>query len=64
MPENNECYLCKSDISNQSYFMRWTMEEKDIIGQLIEVCPECHHHYTYAPKDLLDKYKKRRGIKL
>ena len=60
MSENKECYLCESDISNASYFFRI---EKGMDSILVEVCPECHHHYRYAPKDMLEQYKKRRNIK-
>ena len=51
------CNWCDADVSKQSYFIR----DKNL--DLIEVCPECHHHYRYAPKDLLEIYKKRKGIK-
>ena len=55
------CNLCGDSINNQSYFMREKLEKG--IGQIIEVCPECHHFYTYAEKDILENYKKRRNIK-
>ena len=69
------CNWCGDKITNQSYFIRelldpvhkdaeyWMTGGKSIVGKLIEVCPECHHHCKYAPPDLLEKYKKRRGIK-
>ena len=50
------CNWCDADVSKQSYFIRVGVE-------LLEVCPECHHHHAYAPPDLLEKYKKRRDIK-
>ena len=57
------CNWCGDDITNQSYFIR--IPDLDVISKsyLIEVCPECHHHYRYAPPDLLELYKKRRNIK-
>lgn len=53
------CNLCDSDCSKASYFLRIGEE---LVGNLVEVCPECHHHYRYAPKDILEQYKKRKGI--
>ena len=59
------CNLCETKITNQSYFLRITeMTSKwGGKGKLVEVCPECHHMYRYAPKDMLESYKKRRNIK-
>ena len=54
---NMECYLC-GDESESSYFLRLNIDD------LAEVCPECHHFFVYADKDLLEKYKERRNIKL
>ena len=51
-----ECNLCGSDVSKQSYFLRVDIE-------LLEVCPECHHFYTYGTKEQLENYKKRRNVK-
>ena len=49
------CQLCKTEMTS-SYFLRVDIE-------LLEVCPECHHHYVYSPEDILEKYKERRNIK-
>ena len=54
------CNWCGDNITNQSYFIR---DGEGMNATLIEVCPECHHHKVYAPEDMLEKYKKRRGIK-
>ena len=54
------CNWCGDKITNQSYFIR---VNKGMAAMLIEVCPDCHHHHRYAPKDLLELYKKRRNIK-
>jgi len=54
-----ECYLCK-DESDKSYFLRL----KGFIGDLVEVCPECHHFFMYADDDLKQNYIKRRKIKI
>ena len=53
------CNWCSVVITNQSYFIR---DGEGMDAQLIEVCPECHHHKVYGPKDLLEKYKEWKGI--
>jgi len=52
----DRCGVC-GDKFTSSY---WLRTEASL---LIEACPECHHYYVYAPKDILEQYKKRRGIK-
>ena len=54
---DKECALCESDISSTSYFLR---VDKD----LLEVCPECHHFFTYGTEEQLENYKRRMNIKL
>ena len=53
----DKCAWCGADIKDHSYFIR-------VDNGLLEVCPECHHWHAYAPKDMLEVYKKRRNIKL
>ena len=53
MPDN--CHLCKVEMT-QSYFLR-------IDKDLVEVCPECHHYFTYGTEEQKQKYKERRNIK-
>ena len=54
-----KCYLCGVE-TDKSYFLRL----KGFIGDLVEVCPECHHFFVYADDDLKQHYIERRGIKL
>ena len=56
---SGHCYLCKDELT-KSYFLRIN----GLKGFIVEVCPECHHYYKYSEPDLLEHYKKRRGIKL
>ena len=57
---DKECHFCEADISKQSY---WLSINKGMARSIVEVCPECHHFYTYGTKEQLENYKKRMGIK-
>ena len=62
----NECALCETQMT-KSYFLRRQVEHPDfpnipICGDMVEVCPECHHIFTYGDKDAIENYKKRRNI--
>ena len=55
------CNLCEDKITNQSYFLKINI---GMDGQLVEVCPECHHYFVYGTEEQKQKYKERRNIKL
>ena len=65
----SDCFLCKAQNITQSYFLRLIRDDfyflrlyKGIDGMLVEVCPECHHHFVYDPADLREKYIDRKKI--
>jgi len=60
--EKNKCFICKDELT-QSYFMG-LKQKGTLVLKLAEVCPECHHYFTYGTPELIEQYKKRRGIKL
>ena len=55
----SDCFLCKAKNLTQSYFLRLN---KGMAGMLVEVCPECHHHFVYDPTDLRQNYIDRKKI--
>ena len=65
----SDCFLCKTELTS-SYFLRVEKtklknETKGFgIGVLVEVCPECHHHFVYDPADLRQKYIDRKKINM
>lgn len=54
-----KCYLCK-DECEKSYFMGIYEGMNRVV---VEVCPDCHHHFTYGTDEQKELYKKRRDIK-
>ena len=56
----SDCFLCKTELTS-SYFLRLN---KGMDGMLVEVCPECHHHFIYDPADLREKYIDRKKINM
>ena len=57
------CYLCSDELT-KSYFLRVTEIEKGGFGDLVEVCPECHHHFKYSPPDILLEYINNKNINM
>ena len=56
----SDCFLCKTELTS-SYFLRFN---KGMAGMLVEVCPECHHHFVYDPADLREKHIDRKKINM
>ena len=54
------CYLCSAELT-KSYFLSFN---KGMAAMLVEVCPECHHHFRYSPPDILLEYIKNKNINM
>ena len=61
----SDCFLCKTELMS-SYFLRLEKFVSSAFnnGMLVEVCPECHHHFIYDPADLRQNYIDKKKINM